>query len=781
VATPKQFRRRGRWTLIIGTLLAALTVGAVMAFASSSTAGLTVNWDGKNGTNSDGTCKDFLDDSDLTPGPGQQGWLFILTSPATGSHELTTSFDPSFQTPSNPITGSGGGSIHFIVYTDAGAKLLSASATNGTAQSNLTVSHCVAAEKSKPTIETTPSSDVKVGDYLNDTATLADGSTSPAIGGTITFKLFAPNDTTCSDDPIYTDVVDVNGNGDYDTETMGDNSGGYKALTVGTYNWTADYSGDDNNEAASSGCGEEAFTVDQAAPTVLTTLHDPDHNPIADGSALDLGSTVHDSATVSGGGATPTGKVEFSFYSEEKCGGDPVAAGTVDLDSSGVADPSDAKGPLGPGSYGFTAHYDGDANYTTGDSLCEPFSVNKGDTTSSTTIVREDTNASLGIDPVPHVPLGTSVHDTATVGDQVGTFDLTGKLTYHFYKGLDCNKDNEVGTGEEVNVSADGTADASSSHGPLGAGDYSFNASYAGNGNYNASELSKCEPLTVDKGTLSIVTKIHDVNHNVVTFVPVNGIVHDTAHVTGQVTGFAPDLSKVGFAFYNTIDCTGDGVLAGNTGPDEVTAPDVRSGDSAALASGAYSYRARFAGDDNYNAVPGSSVACEPLSVRTFGKTMGFWGNVNGIARITNNGGYAANAVDIGRGAVVDTQAEAAKILPNQLNACGKGTPFIFTVGAQTATAACKLATGININSLNTLAAQTLALGYNIKLVSGFTGQTLGALGCTPVGSLTLASTVNDVFDAAKALIDGSSTGGSTTQSQIGLMNTLLGCINAEA
>ena len=111
------------------------------------------------------------------------------------------------------------------------------------------------------------------------------------------------------------------------------------------------------------------------------------------------------------------------------------------------------------------------------------------------------------------------------------------------------------------------------------------------------------------------------------TFVPVNGIVHDTAHVTGQVTGFAPDLTKVGFAFYTTIDCTGDGSLAGNTGFDQVTTSDARSADTGQLASGAYSFRARFAGDDNYNAVPGSSVACEPLSVRTFGKTMGYWHN----------------------------------------------------------------------------------------------------------------------------------------------------------
>ena len=118
------------------------------------------------------------------------------------------------------------------------------------------------------------------------------------------------------------------------------------------------------------------------------------------------------------------------------------------------------------------------------------------------------------------------------------------------------------------------------------------------------------------------------------TFVPVNGIVHDTAHVTGANSNFAPDLTKVGFAFYNTIDCTGDGSLAANTGFDEVTTSDRRSADVGPLSSGAYSFRARFAGDDNYNAVPGSSVACEPLSVRTFGKTMGFWGNRNGQARI---------------------------------------------------------------------------------------------------------------------------------------------------
>ena len=56
--------------------------------------------------------------------------------------------------------------------------------------------------------------------------------------------------------------------------------------------------------------------------------------------------------------------------------------------------------------------------------------------------------------------------------------------------------------------------------------------------------------------------------------------------------------------------------LAGNTGADNSpTNLDRRSGDTQALGAGSYSFRARFAGDANYNAVPGADVACEPLTV----------------------------------------------------------------------------------------------------------------------------------------------------------------------
>ena len=88
----------------------------------------------------------------------------------------------------------------------------------------------------------------------NDTATLS-GATSGA-GGTITFNLFDPLDATCSGTPAYTETVNVNGNGDYDTTNTD-----FFATDEGTWRWQVLYSGDGNNDPASSACGVERFTI----------------------------------------------------------------------------------------------------------------------------------------------------------------------------------------------------------------------------------------------------------------------------------------------------------------------------------------------------------------------------------------------------------------------------------------------------------------------------------------------------------------------------------------
>ncbi len=217
-----------------------------------------------------------------------------------------------------------------------------------------------------------------------------------------------------------------------------------------------------------------------------------------------------------------------------------------------------------------------------------------------------------------------------------------------------------------------------------------------------------------------------------------------------------------------------------NTGFDEITTSDRRSADVGPLSSGAYSFRARFAGDDNYNAVLGSSVACEPLSVRTFGKTMGFWGNRNGQARIPADFSYTLGQNSASTCYIAVNKAKTATIFPNTKNGVSILTNCT-TVASRDA--------GINTDSMNILLAQALALKLNIELIGGFNGQPIGALGVTlptvfPAGqSLTATSTVQQALNYANYLIAQAKAGNGVliTQTQIGQLNTLLGLINAEA
>ena len=184
----------------------------------------------------------------------------------------------------------------------------------------------------------------------------------------------------------------------------------------------------------------------------------------------------------------------------------------------------------------------------------------------------------------------------------------------------------------------------------------------------------------------------------------------------------------------------------------------------------------------------GETITCtftNTLVVQVFGKTMGFWGNKNGNARLDPGGdGTIDIPSNLGGGSrfvLVDTILENNKIEPSQLNACGLGAPIIFG----TLTTDCTLS--INRGTLNTLAGQTLALDHNISLISGYLGQTVAGLSCTafltsPLTALGLSSTstVSNVLAVANTLIGNSALGGSTTQPQAGAMNSLLGCLNRE-
>src|SRR5438105_319457 len=151
------------------------------------------------------------------------------------------------------------GSVAASAFTQTAGCVALSALDNGSTTYNEATSACepLTVNPNQPTIHTTPSAGGNVGVVLNDSALLA-GGFQPQ--GTITFKLFGPNNATCNPEgavPVYTQTVDVDGNGTYTTAP------GYATGAAGTYRWVATYNpgNDTNNRGVTSGCNDEQVTV----------------------------------------------------------------------------------------------------------------------------------------------------------------------------------------------------------------------------------------------------------------------------------------------------------------------------------------------------------------------------------------------------------------------------------------------------------------------------------------------------------------------------------------
>jgi hypothetical protein len=201
------------------------------------------------------------------------------------------------------------------------------------------------------TLTTNATGSVTIGSPISDTATLS-GATADA-GGTITFHLFS--DSQCANE-VSTGLspVTVNGNGDY-------NSGNYTPTAVGTYYWTASYSGDANNLPASTACGDpnESSVVGKAPSNISTAqLLYP-----------------QDTVTVSAGaGGTPTGNVTFKLYgpNDTNCTGVPVYSETESLagGSASTSNTSFSVSSASADTYRWQVEYSGDATHDGSTSSC---------------------------------------------------------------------------------------------------------------------------------------------------------------------------------------------------------------------------------------------------------------------------------------------------------------------------------------------------------------------------------------------------------------------------
>ncbi len=172
--------------------------------------------------------------------------------------------------------------------------------------------------KASPSLFTNPSGAGAVGGSLVDQAAVVSGD---APSGIVTFALFPPSDPTCSGTPVVPPLEEPVSDGLASTAVSP-----VVSDQLGTYHWTAVYSGDANNRAASSSCAEEAVRVVAASPRISTK-----HSA---GGAV--GISLHDTATVKGGDH-PSGKVTFSLFGpgDRTCSGTPLFTDTERPLSSG--------------------------------------------------------------------------------------------------------------------------------------------------------------------------------------------------------------------------------------------------------------------------------------------------------------------------------------------------------------------------------------------------------------------------------------------------------------
>src|SRR5438270_708994 len=144
------------------------------------------------------------------------------------------------------------------------------------------------------------------------------------------------------------------GNGTYDT-SMGDNPGGYLPTVVGTYLWTAVYSGDSNNTGAHDNGQNENEVVSPARPAI---------NTVAGGTVvLGSGTKLTDTAVLSGG-FNPTGTITFTLYSPSHV---VLYTDVVTVTGNGTYTTATGTNPGGylptvTGTYLWTASYSGDSN-----------------------------------------------------------------------------------------------------------------------------------------------------------------------------------------------------------------------------------------------------------------------------------------------------------------------------------------------------------------------------------------------------------------------------------
>jgi hypothetical protein len=303
----------------------------------------TENGDGSFGFTTIGT---------LTPATFSlsNGGSQTYTNVTGGTYTVTESSTAGWALRSLSCTSTGSG-------TSASTSVSTATATitiagGGTADCTFT-NHT----RVTPTIATVLSAtSVAIGTAVNDTSTLT-GATSNA-GGTVTYTVYT--DSGCSAGAQSAGTKSV-------TNGLVLNSDPVTFNAAGTYYWQAVYSGDLNNNGASSPCTDEQLVV----------------NPNTTGITTAQTILPNDSSTISGATGNAAGSVTFQLFgpADSTCGGTPAYSQTVNVSGAGTYSTTNTGfSATTPGTWQWKVTYSGDSNNSKSTSACgvEKFTITNG-------------------------------------------------------------------------------------------------------------------------------------------------------------------------------------------------------------------------------------------------------------------------------------------------------------------------------------------------------------------------------------------------------------------
>jgi hypothetical protein len=222
--------------------------------------------------------------------------------------------------------------------------------------SDSTATECFTVNPVTPTLATTAGDDVFLGTAVTDAAALAGTATQPAnpvinltgtggaaAGGTITFKLYGPNN--CTSVAYTSAAVTVAGDGSYNTPAPQ-----FVPTASGTYHWVASYSGNSPNTNAVS---HNTACDDENEDVVVRSV----------ASSLTSAQTwvPNDSVTISApAGGNLAGTVSFALYAGSTCAGTAIYSTTAAVAgvSSQTVSTANTTAVSASGSFSWKVSYD---------------------------------------------------------------------------------------------------------------------------------------------------------------------------------------------------------------------------------------------------------------------------------------------------------------------------------------------------------------------------------------------------------------------------------------